>query len=68
MRNQVGRIFNVPVSEISEVLVQQATGLLRSHLVFVLYRLAIISKSLDGNPPFSIFSAAERATVPLLVV
>ena len=50
MRNQVGRIFNVPVSEISEVLVQQATGLLRSHLVFVLYRLAIISKSLDGNP------------------
>ena len=49
MRNQVGRIFDISVAEIGEVLVQQSTGLPRGHLVFVLYRLTIIGKSLNGN-------------------
>ena len=63
-RNQVGRIFDIPVTEISEVLVQQGTGLLRSHPVFILYRLAIVGKSLDGNPPFPYLLGCRKGNRP----
>ena len=66
MRNQVGRIFDIPVAEISEVFVQQGTGLPRGHLVFVLDRLAIIGKSLDGNLPLFNLLGGRKGDRPLV--
>lgn len=68
MRNQAGGIFDISVAEISEILVQQGAGLACGLQVLVLYRRAVIGKGADGNLSFSIFSAAERATVPSLVI